>query len=224
MKQIRLLLPLLAFLANEPAWARPVAIPELPELSEKADLVAIIQPVSTAKATDQLTSAGPSGGPRDPKDYVGLNTEFKVLLALKSSPALIESKGSTNGTITLLHFFFSAGPGELDGGLFAYFTFPPATLQTMASPRPNRKIAESPPTYLAFLKWNADGHFRPVTGDYDSASSFRIVTTPYEDLGMYESDKLLEKTAETNLLAQPAGTGGSAENTNRTPTTVGSRP
>lgn len=207
-----------------PAFARPVAIPELSELEAEADLVAIIQPISTAKASDRLTSAGPKYGPRDPADYQGLNTQFKVLLVLKTSAGLLPGKAVTTGSITLLHFFFSAGPGEFNGGLFAYFNFPPTTLQTVASHRPGTRIAEGPPTYLAFLKWNKDGRFRPVTGDYDSAPSFRILTTPHPAAWMYEADDILGRKSGTNQPVQRTGANRSAEDANRTPAAAGSRP
>lgn len=204
------------------ATARPVAIPSLPELFEKADLVAIIEPISTERASDQLTSAGPGYGPRDPDGYRGLNTKFNVLLVMKASPALPGGKESIVGPITLLHFFFSAGPGEFNGGLFAYFNFPPTSLQTFASHRPSRKIGESAPTYLAFLKWNKDGRFRPVTGDYDSSPSFRIVTTPHPDFAMYQADDILGLATGINRTVSSMGATSSTGETNRTSTAAGS--
>jgi hypothetical protein len=218
MKTSWTILTLAGLLLSIAAFARPIHIPELPELQAEADLVAIIQPISTAKASDRLTSAGPKYGPRDPADYQGLNTQFKVLLVLKVSPGV----AVPNGPITLLHFFFSAGPGEFNGGLFAYFNLPPTTLQTVASHRPGTKIAESPPTYLAFLKWHKDGRFRPVTGDYDSAPSFRILTTPYSAGWMYEADDILGLKSGTNQPVQRPGASRSAEDTNRTPAAAGS--
>ena len=64
-------------------------------------------------------------------------------------------------------------------------------LQTVHPDRPKVPIAGGPPAYLAFLKWHPDGRFRPVTGDYDSTPSFRLVSTVFPDRGQYEADNIL---------------------------------
>jgi hypothetical protein len=162
--------------------ARPVAFPMLGEMWKKADLVAVIQPLSTRRTSDKLDYAGPKYGARDPKNYQGLETTFKVVEVLRRSGAAARFEGTS---LTVLHFAYKAGPIEFNGGLFVYFHLPPTEYVTVPVKKDQMKGAplmpwagRDRPTYLAFLCKRDDGRFQPVTGNYDAAPSFRTLTVP----------------------------------------------
>ena len=165
-------------------YSRPVKVHyKTSELWEKADLVAVIQPQKTVKTQDQLTHAGPKYGPRNPDNYQGLNTEFKIESILKQSNT--NNSNSETG-LTILHFAYSAKAIEFNGAFFIYFHTQPTKFVTQAVQdgktlhkglNENGVTGESP-TYLAFLRKRKDERFEPVTGNYDAAPSFRILTIP----------------------------------------------
>jgi len=181
--------------------ARPVQQFSLEELSQEADLVVALAPVSTCRTEDQLTSAGPRYGPRDPKHYQGFNTQFKILLVLKKSAPLASF---TNRSLTLLHFAFKAGPMELNGGRFVYFHLPPnryivvADASEISPPTlpANWPVAMGFPSVLAFLRQRADGRFEPVTGNYDAAPSFMALAEMFNGQPYFAKDHLFEAPAQ----------------------------
>ena len=155
---------------------RPVDSPPLEEMWAKADLVAVIQPLATTNASDQLTSAGPKYGPRDPKDYQALNTQCEVVLIMKTSERLKDWHAKA---FTLLHFRYAPSFPEFNGGQFIYFDRPPTELNLIVKGDPTHPIAQDDkPAYLAFLTLQRDGRFHPVTGHYDGEPSFRVLATP----------------------------------------------
>ncbi len=153
---------------------RPVSPPSLEELWAKADLVAVIRPLSSTNVSDQLSS---NYGSRNPSDYRAMNTRCEVVLAMKTSEKMQDWHAHE---LTLLHFRHAPSGLEFDGGLFMYFDFAPAQLQLIVKGDAAHPIAmETKPVYLAFLKRDSDGRFRPVSGDYDSELSFRVLAIPF---------------------------------------------
>lgn len=175
--------------------ARPVAIPTFEELWRDAQVVAIIRPLWSTKAPDQLTSAGPRYGPRDPKDFQALNTRFYVSVVLKEHDDL---KASTAKEITLLHF--RPVTPEVNGGLFMFFEVPqhpPAQPDPACGP-------ETGQHYLAFLMRQKDGRYVPVTGNYDSELSFcKLVKPMFEVMRYFQEDGGLKAQQKTNSPAGP---------------------
>lgn len=155
---------------------RTVEIPSIDDLWAKADLVAVIRPLATTNASDKLTSAGPQYGARDPQDYLALNTRCQVVLVMKKAEAL---QGWRTNELTILHFRYAPSIPEFNGGMFIYFDLPPTELHLIVKGDANHPIAQdNMPTYLAFLRRAPDGRFHPVTGHYDSETSFRVLATP----------------------------------------------
>ena len=109
---------LLGFALPVSCLARPVVLPALDELWAKADLVAVIRPLSMVDASDALASAGPSYGPRNPKDYRAMNTRCEVVLVMKASEKF---SGWHSNELTILHFRYAPSIPEFNGGLFMYF-------------------------------------------------------------------------------------------------------
>jgi hypothetical protein len=168
------------------AVARPVRIPSLTEVWDTADLVAIIAPESTERTNDQMPPA--TDGRKSPEDYQGLNTSCRVLgvFKAKGEPNGFREGGFMQGSLTVVHFAYKSedriGGFEMNGGHFIYFVLPPERLAVISvqgngvgATTSGPELGRSPPTYLAFLKADQDGRFRPVTGDYDSAFSFRAL-------------------------------------------------
>jgi len=176
---------------------RPVSNPTLQEMWAEADLVAVIRPLFTTNATDQLTSAGPKYGPRDPKNYQAMNTRCEIVLVMKTSARL---QGWATNELTLLHFRYAPGIPEFNGGRFIYFDFAPTELDLTVKGGPAHPVCvDTDPTYLAFLKRGLDGRFIPVMGHYDNEPSFRVMATPMGGAVRYAlSDGKHAKQAEAN--------------------------
>ncbi len=202
------------------SFGRPVYSPSFQKLWAEADLVAVIRPLSSTNASDQLTSAGPKYGPRNPKDYLAINTRCEVVLVMKTSATL---QGWAAKELTLLHFRYAASLVEFNGGRFIYFDFAPTKLELMVMGDAAHPISwDSDPTYLAFLKRGLDGRFIPVTGHYDSEPSFRVLATPMGGQIRYAvEDGRRARQAEGNAPVRRAGAGRSAE-TNRMSGAAGS--
>jgi len=144
-----------------------------------SDLVVIVTHHETIKSDEKLRTADHPkwvpevrrylAGKRDPDHYQGYYTDFLVLGVLK---------GEVPKRLRVSHFFYSRGPVEFNGGFFAYFH--PVGASVIATIKGGKAKGEevggsSSPTYLAFLKRRDDGLFVPVGGDYDSATSFRLL-------------------------------------------------
>ncbi len=162
--------------------ARPVEAPNLESLLAEADLVAVVRPLVSTNASDQLTSAGPKYGPRDPANYQALNTRCQVVLAMKKSARMRD--WHTN-ELTILHFRYAPSLLEFNGGRFIFFHRSETRLSVVKRTQRDGGYNQlgmigdtEPPAYLAFLIWRKDGRFEPVTGHYDSEPSFRLLATP----------------------------------------------
>ncbi len=189
---------------------RPVEVPKLESLLAEADLVAVIRPLASTKAPDQLTSAGPKYGPRDPANYQALNTRCEVVLAMKRSEKLRD--WHTNA-LTILHFRYAPSLLEFNGGQFIFFHWSGTHLAVVKATQRDGSYNQlgmigvtEPPAYLAFLIWREDGRFEPVTGHYDSEPSFRLLATPTGGQFSYAEDDAArakaskaEKSAEEKL-------------------------
>ncbi len=169
-------------LLQEASDARPVSFPKLSVMWKEADLVAVIVPEATGRSSDLLTSAGPRYGPRNLSNYQGLNTRCRVLDILKADGKAGQFAAKK---LTVLHFAYVRGPLEWDGAVVIYFHLPPVEYLTFAVPIEDRTalpnvernnfVARDQPTLLAFLRIRDDGRFEAITGNYDSAPSFRIL-------------------------------------------------
>lgn len=172
---------------------RPVRIPTLEELWGEAQVVAIIRPLWATNAPDQLTSAGPLYGPRDPKLFQALNTQFHVSVVLKQPE---DSKPSIPKVITLLHF--RPVIPEVNGGLFMFFEFPEGS---------HAPVGGGGGEYLAFLKRQPDGRYVPITGNYDSELSFcKLVKPMFEVMRYFQEDGRFKTQQKTNGPASPVQT------------------
>ena len=179
------------------SFGRPVSNPALQNMWAEADLVAVIRPLATTNATDQLTSAGPKYGPRDPRNYQAMNTRCEIVLVMKTAAGL---QGWATNELTLLHFRYAPNVPEFNGGRFIYFDFAPTELELTVKGGPAHPVCvDTDPTYLAFLKRGPDDRFIPVTGHYDSEPSFRMMATPTGGAVRYAlKDGKLPKQAEAN--------------------------
>ncbi|RPI23771.1 MAG: MBL fold metallo-hydrolase [Acidobacteria bacterium] len=177
--------------------ARPVGFPKLSQMWEQADLVVVIQPLSREQTSDQL----------DPKyvqhyrpdwRYQGFNTRCKIVEVLKKAASVPDFK---EPEIRIRHFGYT-GPGEFNGGVFAYFHLPPKKYATypasadFRSAETDLPIGYSDLVFLAFLKARPDGRFDPLTGDYDSSPSFRILSATFSGTRHYYNEVMAEAEAK----------------------------
>lgn len=186
------------------SFGRPISDPPLQEMWAEADLVAIIKPISTTNVSDQLTSAGPKYGTRDPRNYQAMNTRCEIVLTMKTSDAL---RSWASNELTVLHFRYAPNVPEFNGGRFIYFDFAPTELDVTVKGNPRNPICvDTDPTYLAFLKRGRDGRFVPVTGHYDGEPSFRLMTTPRGGALRYAvKDGNSPKPAEAKIASPDGG-------------------
>ena len=129
--------------------SRPIREWTYEELMEKADMVVIAQAVSentTTNTRPEFQKSWPD------VSFVGLNTLFKVKLALK---------GEVNaGRLTVFHFRICEMPnGIRNGPMFVVFQIG------------DRKLPHGgtmpPPDYMLFLRRLEDGRYEPVSGQMD---------------------------------------------------------
>lgn len=183
-----------------------------------ADLIAVIAPESTERTNDPMPPA--TDGRRSPEYYQGLNTRCRVLgvFKAKGEPNGFREGGFMQGSLTVMHFAFKSqdrvGAFEPDGGNFIYFVLPPERLavisvqgNTVGPTTSGQELGRSPPTYLAFLKADPGGRFRPVTGDYDSAFSFRALVDAQHGRMLFATKGVASPSVETE---SSSATGASA--------------
>jgi hypothetical protein len=154
-----------------PTSALARAVPAWPydKLVADSDLVAIVEPIENQPAKDAFTDYN-YGHPAN--DFDAINTRFRVLVVLK--PA-----GDAPKELTVLHFSYSKGLTMItNGACFMRFLIGPLQYEKriLKEEKPIGGVAvffQEKPIWLAFLKRQPDGRFAPVTGQYDSAFSFR---------------------------------------------------
>ena len=122
------------------AHGRPMRTWSYQELTDQADLVVIAKPVSTTNTTEHSVLPNTAPGVR----VIGVNTDFKVLVALKGDQSL---------KTLVLHHCRLPNPKEhiIDGPNLVFFDLKQA----------NR--------FLLFLHRDADGRYSPVSGQTDPA-------------------------------------------------------
>lgn len=100
------------------------------------------------------------------------------------------------------------------------------------SPRPNHRSAypvnSTPmvgliPRYLAFLRFREDGRFEPVTDQYESGFSFRVLTTPTLGETHYYVDRSREGRHDGEPVGPANGSQPMRSETNSTSTAADSR-
>ena len=133
------------------------------ELVAKSDLIAIIEAIGDESATDSFK-------PDDLSRFVAINTRFRVHAVLKGK---LEDK-----QITVLHF--RDQEVVANGPMCADFSYSVTNTEEHfidgknVGSRSNSDPVK--PIWLAFLKTRTDGRFEPVTGHYDSALSFCMLS------------------------------------------------
>lgn len=159
------------FLAVDVSWGRMSRLYSYEELFQMADVVAIVESLSNVDAADKYTSH-PHG--RDLADFQAIDTKFKVLLGLKG-----ELKSADE--ITVLHYMYSDRVRVVhNGARFIKFPTEPFEYQVKFLQGGVEKGSfvggQSECRWLAFLKKRPDGRYEPVTDQYDSADSFRVIS------------------------------------------------
>lgn len=143
------------FLMVPVLWAR--YLPSyyfLEEQAKVADLIAILEPISTTKTKD--ANPHPKAGA-----FVGQNTVFRVVAVLKG-------RAPSSEQLTVLHFRH-AKKGEAPAGAPRIFVNGPGFAEF---PVTNKM---GPTQYLGFLKKRPDGRYEAMVGQFDSAYSFRLL-------------------------------------------------
>jgi len=145
---------LLSLCLVAPSHARLIPLRTFEELVRDSDVVAIVRPVATARAGDASYEADPQLDDRE--RFRAWETRLRVELLLKGEPA---------SELTLLHFAYTDEPGIVINGA-AFVSFEASAENT----RPGEDAV-----WLAFLRQMPEGRVEPVTGQYDSADSFRRI-------------------------------------------------
>ena len=156
---------LIAGLCLEHCYGRPYHIPTFAELTEKADLVVVVRPISTSDRKDGEPLIEYASG--EPTFLTAVVTRCRVLSILKGDLAAPE--------IMLPHYRLDLEKAQRNGvaGIGngpRLLTFPP--------PQPADVVNDDRPTlydYLIFLKREPDGDFALVSGQTDPIFSvFRV--------------------------------------------------
>jgi len=190
-------------------FARPIAIPPVSELTEKADLVIVIRPSESRPIVHKPDDT--SFGDRDMTLYQALETRCEVIANLKGA---VPTKD-----IRLVHFAFKSVKAEFNGSLFMCFlentprllTYPTDETHKLDTSLFTAYADSGTPEYLAFLRKMPDGRFAPVAGHYDAAGSFRLLSVPSGAQRYYSAEKYRKanktqkhSTAEQGDAVQPA--------------------
>jgi hypothetical protein len=126
-------------------------------------VIAIVEAMRDEPATDSFK-------PDDVSRFVGINTRFRVHAVLKGK---LEDK-----QVTVLHFkdkeVVGNGPMCADFSYSATYTEQHFGDGKNVGSRSNSDPIR--PIWLAFLKERRDSQFEPVTGHYDSALSFCVLS------------------------------------------------
>lgn len=144
------------------------------KLVAEADIVAIVEPVENTPAKD--TFPGKTYG-QPVRDFVATNTRFRV-------QAVLKTKRDAPKELSVLHFAYSENVRTWKSAAFVNFLIGPLSYEKRVvkpGPNPWSDVVLGPvttfsglkPTWLAFLKRRQDGRFEPVSGQFDSAFSFR---------------------------------------------------
>jgi hypothetical protein len=122
------------------------------ELWEKADLVAIIQPMKSEKNEGRLDALGPLS-----KDVQGFSTTFAVLSYLKGTPL---PDAPSPDELIVKHFDYKPGQRSPSGPFLISFPFP-------------TDVSHEAACWLAYLKRMPDGSYAPISGQDDPTASFK---------------------------------------------------
>jgi len=146
--------------------ARMVPMWSYEKLVAESDVVAIVEPVENKPAQD--TFPGYSYG-HPTNHFAATDTRFKVHTVFK---------GDAAKEMTVLHFSYSTNVTIIvNGASFIQFFTEPLQYEKRAvkdgKPVGGIMTFQQQPVWIAFLKRRSDGRFEPVTGQYDSAYSFR---------------------------------------------------
>lgn len=158
------------------ASERARRIPKWPyeKLLAGADVAAIVEPLENKPSTDVF----PDDAHDHPaSDFVGMDTRFRV-------HAVFKPKGDAPKELTVLHFAYSARVRLFRNAKFVNFIIGPLNYEKRVVKSGKTQLSDVElgpvmtffglkPVWLAFLKRREDGRFEPVSGQYDSALSFR---------------------------------------------------
>ncbi len=157
---------LLWFICAAPCFARPVRFWPYEKLVAESDVVAIVEPVENMPAPDAFSGYS-YGHPTN--DFAATDTRFQIHAVFK---------GDATYGLTVLHFSYSTNVTSIDDGAsFIQFYTGPLQYEERAvkdgKPVGGITVFHQQPIWIVFLKRRGDGRFEPVTGQYDSAYSFR---------------------------------------------------
>lgn len=149
------------------------------KLAAESDLVAIVEPLQNQPAKDEY-SGNAHGHPAH--HFVATNSRFRV-------HAVFKTAGDAVKELSVLHFGYAANVRRSRSASFINFVvgsmsyekrivLPPKTPMSDVELGPAIMFIGKKPMWLAFLKRRADGRFEPVSGQYDSALSFRELHEP----------------------------------------------
>ncbi|MEO6053439.1 MAG: hypothetical protein ABIP97_05445 [Chthoniobacterales bacterium] len=162
---------LLFFVLLQNSEARVVSSMSYEELTKKADVIVIIEPIKNESCSDKYTGQlyGHASG-----DFAGINTTFKVYAVLKSLVKVEEP-------FVVLHFI-SKKVIPYNGPNFARFFPGPLQFEKKVLKGKNEiggiTSYQEAPMWIAFLKKRDDGRYEPITEPYDSAYSFKELHEP----------------------------------------------
>lgn len=157
-----------AFLLSASAYGRLMPVRSYEWLVNNADVVAIIEPISSKQVDRVMTDLFP-GAPG--KKVLTLNTSFKVHAVLKGELKKDEP-------LIILHYVYEDDRNyPMNGAPFAKFFFGPLKVKIEVFREGGRianyEMTDQVSTVLAFLKKRFDGQYVPVTGQEDAVCSFR---------------------------------------------------
>jgi hypothetical protein len=164
---------LLLSLCSSASFARRVPAWPYDKLLADSDLVAIVEPLENQPTQDTFPGFD-YGHLRS--DFVATNTRFTIHVLFKTTD-------TSPNELTVLHFNYSTNVHvKPNGASFVRFATGAVEYErrVIKDGRPTGDVAilHQEPLWLAFLRRREDGRFEAVTGQYDSARSFRELHRP----------------------------------------------
>jgi hypothetical protein len=155
-----------SFARRTPSWPYD-------KLVADSDLIAIVEPLENQPAHD--TFPGYDYG-HPTSDFVATNTRFTIHALFKTTETSLKE-------LTVLHFNYSNVHFKPNGASLVRFAIGAVEYERRVlkdgKPTGDVVIFHQEPIWLAFLRRRDDGRFEAVTGQYDSARSFRELHRPF---------------------------------------------
>ncbi|MEO6053438.1 MAG: hypothetical protein ABIP97_05440 [Chthoniobacterales bacterium] len=157
------------------AEARGVHVLTYEELFAMADVVVIIEPISTEKTADKYPD---DSHLPESSSFISYNTTFKVLGALKGAV-------NTEKPFVVLYFNYPENTARANGADFISFALEPIQFSGIIKRNENDageaigSLFGGKPRWLAFLKKRDGGRYESVSDPYDAAMSFQEIHHPF---------------------------------------------